>query len=106
MNRLLLVCCALLGTMFSQQSPKEPAPAPTPLKEYSYPSDGFSMKFPYAPEPHTDSIRSYFKVWTIHLSQGAAISMRLKLDSEPCDVVLEKLRTWQKPRVCRLENFR
>jgi len=91
--------------MFSQQSPKEPAPAPTPLKEYSYPSDGFSMKFPYAPEPHTDSIRSYFKVWTIHLSQGAAISMRLKLDSEPCDVVLEKLKNMAKAQSLSIREF-
>jgi hypothetical protein len=51
------------------------------------------IKFPYAPEPHTDSIHPDFKVWTIHLSEGAAISIRLKADSQPCDVALEKLKS-------------
>jgi hypothetical protein len=32
-------------------------------------------------------------VWTIHLSDGAAISIRLKADSQPCDVALEKLKS-------------
>jgi hypothetical protein len=77
--------------MFGQGPPK--TPRSTALKEYSYPSDGFAIKFPYAPEPHTDSIHPDFKVWTIHLSQHAAISIRLKLDSQPCDVALEKLKS-------------
>jgi hypothetical protein len=90
--------------MFSQQSsPKKPAS--TPLKEYSYPSDGFAMNFPYAPQPHTDSIHSDFKVWTIHVSQGAAISVRLRVDSQPCDVALEKLKSMTKPQNVSIREF-
>jgi hypothetical protein len=91
MNRLLLVVCALLGVMFGQGLPQ--MAASTPLKEYSYPSDGFAIKFPYAQEPHTDPVHPDFKVWTIHLSQRAAISIRLKVDSQPCDVALKKLKS-------------
>ena len=40
------------------------APATSQLKEYSYVSDGFAIKFPYAPKPHLDSIHPDFKVWT------------------------------------------
>ena len=91
MNRVFLVVCALVGVALGQ------APAKTPqssaLKEYSYPSDGFAIKFPYRPEPHTDSIHPDFKVWTVHFGQGATISLRLKLDSTPCDVALEKLKS-------------
>ena len=76
--------------MFGQGAPK--ARRSTTLKEFSYPSDGFAVKFPYAPEPHTDSVHSDFKVWTIHLNHQAAISIRLKVDSEPCDAALEKLK--------------
>jgi hypothetical protein len=91
MSRSLLVVCALAGAMFGQGSPK--TPTSTPLKEYSYPSDGFAIKFPYAPEPHLDSIHPDFKVWTIHLSQRSAISIRLKVDPDlPCDAALEKLK--------------
>ena len=92
MNRSLLVVCVLVGVMFGQGSPK--TPPSTALKEYSYTSDGFAIKFPYAPEPHADSIHPDFKVWTIHLmSQHAAISIRLKLDSLPCDVALKRLKS-------------
>jgi hypothetical protein len=91
MNRSLLVFCALVGAMLGQQTPKWPTPPS--LKEYSYPSDGFAIKFPYTPEPHLDSTNPDFKVWTIHLSGRAAISIRLKVDSEPCDVALEKLKS-------------
>lgn len=73
MQRLLLVVCALVGAMFCQEAPK--VAASTPLKEYSYPSDGFAIKLPTAQEPHTDSIHPDFKVWTVHLSQRAAISI-------------------------------
>ena len=91
MSRLLLVLCTLVGAMFGQGSPK--APTPTPLKEYSYPTDGFAIKFPYAPEPHLDSVHPDFKVWTIHLSQRASISIRLKVDPDlPCDAALAKLK--------------
>ena len=91
MNRLLLVLCALVGAMFGQQVPKKP-PAP-PLKEYSYPSDGFAAKFPYAPQPHTDFVNPDFKVWTVYLSQHAALSIRLKVDPNlPCNAALEKLK--------------
>jgi hypothetical protein len=91
MSRMLLVVCALVGTMFGQGPSK--TSASTPLKEYSYPSDGFSIKFPYAPEPHLDSVHPDFKVWTIHLSQRASISVRLKVDADlPCDVALQKLK--------------
>jgi hypothetical protein len=103
MNRLLLVVCALVGAMFCQEPPK--VTASTPLKEYSYPSDGFAIKFPYAPEPHTDSIHSDFKVWTIHLSQRAAISIRLKVDSQPCDVALEKLKSMAKAQNVPIKEF-
>ncbi len=91
MKRSLLVFCVLVGSMFAQQASKKPASAP--LKEYSYPSDGFAIKFPYAPEPHTDSVNPDFKVWTVHLSQHAAISIRRKVDPNlPCDTALEKLK--------------
>jgi len=103
MNRLLLILCALAGTMFGQQPPQ--MPAPTPLKEYSYPPDGFAMKFPYAPDPHTDSIHSDFKVWTVHLSQRASISIRLKVDSQPCDVAREKLRSMAKAQNVSIREF-
>ena len=63
------------------------------LKEYSYPSDGFAIRFPYAPEPHPDSTDPDRKVWTVHLSQRAAISIRLKVDSRPCDVALGELKS-------------
>ncbi len=80
-------------------------PASTPLKEYSYPSDGFAIKFPYAPEPHTDSNNPDFKVWTIHLRQRAAISIRLKLDLQPCDVALEKLKSMAKAQNVPIREF-
>jgi len=91
MNRLLLVVCAFIGMMFGQKPPQ--MPTSTPLKEYWYPSDGFAIKFPYAPEPHLDSVHPDFKVWTVHLSQHAAISIRLKMDSQPCDDALAKLKS-------------
>jgi len=81
------------------------APAGTQLKEYSYPSDGFAIKFPYAPEPHPDSIHPDFKVWTIHLSQRAAISIRLKVDSQPCDVALGKLKSMAKSQNVPIREF-
>jgi hypothetical protein len=102
-NRLLLILCALAGTMLAQQLRK--MPASTPLKEYSYPSDGFAMKFPYAPDPHSDSIHPDFKVWTVRLSQRGAISIRLKLDSQPCDVALEKLRSVAKTKNVPIREF-
>lgn len=103
MNRLLLVFCAVVGTMFAQGAPK--SSTSTSLKEYSYPSDGFAIKFPYAPEPHTDSINPDFKVWTVHLSQRAAISIRLKMDSQPCDVALEKLKSMAKTEDVPIREF-
>jgi hypothetical protein len=63
------------------------------LKEYSYPSDGFAVKFPYSPEAHSDAIHPDFKVWTTHLSPQASISIRRKVDSQPCDVALSKLKS-------------
>jgi hypothetical protein len=91
MNRLLVVC-ALTGAMLGQGPAETPASAP--LKEYSYPSDGFAVKFPYAPEPHSDSTDRDRKVWTIRLNQRAAISIRLKVDPDlPCDVALGKLKS-------------
>jgi hypothetical protein len=100
MKRLLLVVCALVVATFGQEPPKLSASAP--LKEYSYPSDGFAIKFPYAPEPHT---HSDFKVWTIHLSQRAAISIRLKVDSQPCDVALDKLKSMTKAQNVPIREF-
>jgi len=91
MSRLLLVVCALVGAVFAQESSK--TPTSPPLKEYSYASDGFAIKFPHAVDAHTDSIHPDFKVWTVHLSQRAAISIRLKVDSQPCDVALGKLKS-------------
>jgi hypothetical protein len=91
MRRLILVVCALAGAMFGQEQSK--MPASTPIKEYSYPADGFAIKFPHAAEPHTDPIHPDFKVWTVHLNQRAAISIRLKVDSQPCDVALGKLKS-------------
>lgn len=91
MNRSFLVVCALVGVMLGQGPPK--TPRSTALKEYSYPSYGFAIRFPYAPLPHTDPIHPDFKLWTIHFSHRAGISIRLKLDSQPCDVALEKLKS-------------
>jgi hypothetical protein len=68
------------------------APANTLLKEYSYESDGFAIKFPYAPEPHLDRIHPDFKVWTIRLTQRASVSIRVIVDNRPCDVALGQLK--------------
>jgi hypothetical protein len=103
MNRLLIVVFVLVGGMFCQEPPKVNATAP--LKEYSYASDGFAIKFPYAIEPHTDSIHSDFKVWTVHLSQQAAISIRLKVDSLPCDAAFEKLKGMAKAENVPIREF-
>lgn len=86
-----MAVCVLVAAA-SAQGPSKTPTAP-PLKEYSYASDGFAIKLPHAVEPHTDSVHSDFKVWTVHLSQSAAISIRLKVDSQPCDVALEKLKS-------------
>ena len=94
MKTLMLVVSALGGFIFAQQRPK--TASATPLKEYSYPSDGFAVKFPSPTEPHTDSVHPDFKVWAVHLNQGAAISIRLKVDSQPCDAALEKLKSMAK----------
>ena len=94
MKKLVLVIYALGGVVFGQQRPQIPSSAP--LKEYSYPSDGFAVKFPSPTEPHTDSVHPDFKVWTVHLNQGATITVRLKVDSQPCDAALEKLRSMAK----------
>ena len=94
MKKLVLVICALGGVVFGQQQPQ--IPSSSPLKEYSYPSDGFAVKFPSPTEPHTDSVHPDFKVWTVHLNQGGAITMRVKVDSEPCDAALEKLKSMAK----------
>ena len=90
MSRSLLVVCALAVAVFAQTPSKRPS---APLKEYSYASDGFAIKFPYSVEPHTDSIHSDFKVWTVHLSQRTAISIRLKVDSQPSAVALGELKS-------------
>ncbi|HEY1678784.1 MAG TPA: hypothetical protein VGG04_13805 [Candidatus Sulfotelmatobacter sp.] len=103
MTTRLVVICVLVGATFAQGPAKTPASAA--LKEYSYASDGFAIKFPYAPEPHTDSNNPDFKVWTIHLSQGAGISIRLKLDSQPCDVALEKLKGMAKVQGVAIREF-
>jgi hypothetical protein len=100
MKRLILVVCALWGTMFSQ-----PATKTAPLKEYAYPSDGFAAKFPYAPEPHFDSTNPDFKVWTINLGQRAGISIRLKFDSQPCDVALGKLKSMAASNHIEIREF-
>jgi hypothetical protein len=102
MNRLLLVC-TLLGAIFGQEPRK--TPPSTTLKAYSYPSDGFAIKFPYAPEAHTDSTNPDFKVWTIRLSHGAAISVRLKVDSLPCDAGLERLKSIAKAQNVPIREF-
>jgi hypothetical protein len=94
MKRLMLVICVLGGVIFGQQQPKPTSSSP--LKDYSYPSDGFEVKFPSPTEPHTDSVHPDFKVWTVHLNHGAAISIRLKVDSEPCDAAFEKLKRMAK----------
>ena len=94
MNKFLLIACALAGVMLGQEPHK--IPASTPLKEYLYASDGFAIKFPYAPEPHTDATQPDFKVWTVHLSQRAALSIRTMADSLPCDVALDRLKSMAK----------
>jgi hypothetical protein len=69
------------------------AAANTQLKEYSYASDGFAIKFPYAAERHLDRIHPDFKVWTVRLSQHASVSIRVIVDSQRCDVALGKLKS-------------
>ena len=103
MVKSFLVVCTLAGAMLAQTPHKTPAPAP--LKEYSYPDDGFAMKFPYAVQPHTDSVHSDFKVWTVHLDQGGAISTRLKMDSQPCDAALEKFKSMAKAQNISVREF-
>ena len=63
------------------------------------------MKLPYAPQPHNDSIHPDFKVWTVRLGQRAALSVRLKIDSQPCDVALEKLKTMAKAQNLPIREF-
>jgi len=103
MNRLPLVVVVLVGAMFCQ-TPRKASPS-IALKEYSYPSDGFAIKFPYAPEPHTDLADSAFKVWTIHLRQRAAVTIRLRADSMPCDVALGKLKSIAKAQNVPIREF-
>jgi len=88
-------------------SAQEPSKTPTslPLKEYSYASDGFAIKLPYSVEPHTDSVHPDFKVWTVHLGQQAAISIRRKVDPEPCDVALDKLKSMAKAQNVPIREF-
>lgn len=81
------------------------APASTALKEYSYAADGFAIKFPYAPEPHPDRVHPDFKVWTIQLSQRAAISIRVIVDSRPCDVALGQLKGMAKAKNVPIREF-
>jgi hypothetical protein len=102
MNRLLIVC-AITAAMFGQAPAK--TPASTPLKDYSYPSDGFAVKFPYAPEPHSDSTDPSRKVWTIRLSQRAAISIRLIPESRPCDVALGELKSMAASKNVPIREF-
>src|SRR5262249_1162964 len=102
MKKLFLLC-TLVGIVFAQQPSKKPAPAP--LKEYSYPSDGFAMKFPYAPDPHPDSIHSDFKVWTAHLEGDAGISLRGKVDSLPSNDGLERLKAMAKADNLPIREF-
>jgi hypothetical protein len=103
MKRWVLVICALGGVIFGQQ--RHQTPSSVPLKEYSYASDGFAVKFPFPTEPHTDSVHPDFKVWTVHLNQGAAISIRLKVDSQPCDAALEKLKDLAKAQNETIKEF-
>lgn len=103
MKKFVSVACALVGAMLGQVVPKKPASSA--MKEYSYPSDGFAIKFPYAPQPHADSVHPDFRVWTIHLSEGAAISIRRKVDSEPCDVALEKLKSMAQANNVAIREF-
>lgn len=88
MTRSIVTAVLLVGTVLGQSATKT-----APWKEYAYPSEGFAVKFPYAPEPHTDSTNPGFRVWTVHLAQRAALSIRLKMDSQPCEVALGKLKS-------------
>lgn len=96
----MLVTVVFMGTVFGQ-----PGTRAAQWKEYAYPSDGFAAKFPYAPEPHTDSTNPDFKVWTVHLAQRAAISIRLKIDSQPCDVALGKLKSMARSNHVEIREF-
>jgi hypothetical protein len=100
MRQTLLVFFLLAGTMSGQKTAKTLA-----WKEYVYASDGFAAKFPYAPEPHTDATNPDFKVWTIQLGHGAAISIRLKRDSQPCDVALGKLKSMTASNHIEIREF-
>ena len=49
-SSLLIVLCVLVGVTFGQNTPKNAVP--TQLKEYSYRTSGFAIKFPSPTEPH------------------------------------------------------
>lgn len=104
MKRLLPVVCAFAAVMFAQERPK--TSASTALREYSYPSDGFAIKFPYAPRPHKDPANPRYKVWTVHFSKlDATISVRRIVDSRPCNVALDQLKNMAKADNVSIREF-
>ena len=61
-------------------------------REFTYPSDGFAIAFPYAPTPHPDSTNPNLKVYTIQLSRDSAISVRVIEVHRLCTQTLQMLR--------------
>lgn len=76
-----------------------------PLKGYSYPSDGFAMKFPYAPQPHRDRVHPDFNVYTVRLGQHAALSVRMIADAQTCDAALGKLKSMAASQNVAIREF-
>ena len=80
---IVLVLCSPIA------SAQQPA---SQMKEYVYTSDGFAIKFPYAPQPHADRVHPDWTVYTVKLTRRAAVSIRIIKDSQRCDVALNKLK--------------
>ena len=46
-------------------------------KEYVFASDGFALTAPYAPKPHPDANIADATVYTIHLPDDSAVTLRV-----------------------------
>ena len=94
---VLVVVCVLVGTTFGQASPS--------LKEHAYPSEGFAIKSPTAPEAHTDASDPNVKIWTIQLSEGGGISIKRRKISQPCDAAVEMFKSEAKAQNLQIKEF-
>lgn len=80
---IILVLCTVIA------SAQQPA---SQMREYLYASEGFAIKFPYAPQPHADRLHPDWTVYTVRLAQRAAVSIRIIEDSQPCGLAFNKLK--------------